>query len=239
MDSASPSYQGHRYPAELIAHAVWLYHRFPLSFREVEEQLLTRGVIVSHGTVRQWCARFGPEYAAGLRCRRSRAGDKWRLDQVFVKVNGVRRYLWRAVDQDGNVLDVLVRSRRDAAAVKRFPAKLMKKQCRVPRVLVTNRLRSYVVVHRELMPSVEHRQSKYLNTRAENSHQPTLQREHALKGSRSTTGTQRLLSVFSATSPHFRPRRHRLTAPQYHAEMHRRFETWHQITGSTSLPSEA
>jgi putative transposase len=132
--------------------------------------------------------QFGPAYAAGLRRRKPRAGDKWHLDEVFVKINGERRYLWRAVDQDGNVLDVLVRSRRDAKAARRFTAKLMKKQCRVPRALVTDKLRGYGVAHRELMRSVEHRQSKHLNNRAENSHQPTRQRERAMKGFRSPAG---------------------------------------------------
>ena len=97
------SYTGHRYPAEIIAHCVWLYHRFPLSFREVEELMLVRGVIVSYETIRQWCAKFGPVYAAGLRRRQPRPGDKWHLDEVFLTINGRRQYLWRAVDQDGNV----------------------------------------------------------------------------------------------------------------------------------------
>ena len=106
------SYKGHRYPAEIIAHCVWLYHRFPLSFREVEELMLVRGVIVTHETIRQWCAKFGPVYAAGLRRRQPRPGDKWHLDEVFLTINGRRHYLWRAVDQDGNVLDILVQPRR-------------------------------------------------------------------------------------------------------------------------------
>jgi transposase-like protein len=160
VESGSASYRGFRFPAEIISHAVWLYHRFPLSFREVEELLLARGVIVSHETIRQWCERFGPQYAAALRCRRPQAGDKWHLDEVFIKVNGVRQYLWRGVDQDGNVLDILVQSRRDAKAAKRFMAKLMKKQRRVPRVLVTDKCRSYGPAHRELMGSVEHRSHK-------------------------------------------------------------------------------
>ncbi len=213
MDAVSPSYKGCRYPAEVIAHCVWLYHRFPLSFREVEELMLARGAIVSYETVRQWCAKFGPTYARALRRRRPRAGDKWRLDEVFVKINGERYYLWRAVDQYGNVLDILVQSRRDAKAAKRFLSKLMKKQCRTPRVLVTDKLRSYGVAHRDIIRSVEQRRSKYLNNRAENSHQPTRQRERAMKGFRSPGGPQQFLSVFSAISPHFRPRRHRLTAP--------------------------
>ena len=128
MDAVSPSYKGYRYPAEVIAHCVWLYHRFPLSFREVEELMLARGAIVSYETIRQWCAKFGPTYARALRRRRPRAGDKWHLDEVFVKINGERHYLWRAVGQDGNVLDILVQSRRDATAATRFLRKLMKKQ---------------------------------------------------------------------------------------------------------------
>ena len=173
MNPDAVSYRGFRYPAEIISHCVWLYHRFPLSFREVQEMMLARGVVVSHETIRQWCAKFGAAYAAGLRRRRPRVGDKWHLDEVFIKVNGARQYLWQAVDQDGNVLDILVQSRRNAKAAKRFLAKLMKTQRRVPRVLVTDKLRSYAAAHRDLMSSVEHRQSNYLNNRAENSHQPT------------------------------------------------------------------
>ena len=154
------SYKGHRYPVEIIAHCVWLYHRFPLSLREVEEIMLVRGVIVTYETIRQWCAKFGPVYAAGLRRRQPRPGDKWHLDEVFLTINGRRHYLWRAVDQDGNVLDILVQPRRDAKAAKRFFRKLLTKQCRAPRVLVTDKLRSYQVAHRAVTPSVEHRQSR-------------------------------------------------------------------------------
>ncbi|MGW8882024.1 IS6 family transposase [Streptomyces mirabilis] len=239
MDRTSPSYKGHRYPAEIISHCVWLYHRFPLSFREVEELMLQRGVIVSHETVRRWCAKFGQAYADGLRRRRPRPGDKWHLDEVFVKINGVRQYLWRAVDQDGNILDIMVQSRRNAKAAKRFLAKLMKKQQRVPRVMVTDKLRSYGTAHRELMPSVEHRSHKGLNNRAENSHQPTRQRERAMKGFRSVGAAQRFLAAFSGISPHFRPRRHLMTAPGYRAEMTIRFAIWDQVTGAAGQPAAA
>ncbi|AXE76311.1 IS6 family transposase [Streptomyces atratus] len=239
MDSAPPSYKGHRYPVEIIAHCVWLYHRFPLSFREVEELMLQRGAVVSHETVRRWCAKFGQAYADGLRRRRPRPGDKWHLDEVFVKINGVRQYLWRAVDKDGNVLDILIQSRRNAKAAKRFLAKLMKKQQRVPRVMVTDKLRSYGTAHRELMPSVEHRSHKGLNNRAENSHQPTRQRERAMKGFRSVGAAQRFLAAFSGISPHFRPRRHLMTAPGYRAEMTIRFAIWDQVTGAAGQPAAA
>ncbi|MCX4736929.1 IS6 family transposase [Streptomyces sp. NBC_01363] len=239
MDSASPSYKGHRYPVEVIAHWVWLYFRFPLSFREVEELMLERGVVVSHETVCCWCAKFGQAYANGLRRRRPRPGDKWHLDEVFVKINGEQKYLWRAVDADGNVLDILVQSRRDKAAARRFFRKLLKRTCSVPRVIVTDKLRSYGAAHREVMPSVEHRAHKGLNNRAENSHQPTRQRERAMKGFRSVGGAQQFLSAFSGISPHFRPRRHLMTAPEYRTEMTTRFAIWDQVTGVADLPAAA
>ncbi|MFI5775196.1 IS6 family transposase [Streptomyces sp. NPDC051658] len=239
MDSASPSYKGHRYPVEVIAHCVWLYHRFPLSFREVEELMLERGVVVSHETVRRRCTKFGQAYANGLRRRRPRPGDKWHLDEIFVKINGEQKYLWRAVDADGNVLDILVQSRRDKAAARRSFRKLLKRTCSVPRVIVTDKLRSYGAAHREVMPSVEHRSHKGLNNRAENSHQPTRQRERAMKGFRSVGGAQQFLSAFSGISPHFRPRRHLMTATEYRTEMTTRFAIWDQITGAASRPTTA
>lgn len=239
MLSESLSYKGHRYPAEVIAHCVWLYFRFPLSYREVEELMLQRGVIVSYETVRRWCLKFGQAYADRLRRRRPAAGDKWHLDEVYLKVNGQWQYLWRAVDQDGNVLDILVQSRRNAKAAKRFMAKLMKKQCRVPRVLVTDKLKSYGTAHKALMPSVEHRSHKGLNNRAENSHQPTRQRERAMKGFRSPGAAQRFLSAFSGISPHFRPPRHLMTASDHRLEMTLRFTIWDHITSTTGLSTAA
>jgi putative transposase len=152
--TATVSYKGHRFPVEVINHCVWLYFRFPLSFREVEELLLARGVEVSYETIRRWSVKFGQAYANALRRRKPRPGDKWHLDEVFVKINGTIHYLWRAVDQDGNVLDILVPSRRNAKAAKRFLGKLLKDLQYVPRVLVTDKLASYQVAHRELIASV-------------------------------------------------------------------------------------
>ncbi|MDX3715750.1 MULTISPECIES: IS6 family transposase [Streptomyces] len=232
MGAVSLSYRGHRYPVEVISHCVWLYHRFPLSFREVEELMLERGIVVSYETVRRWCAKFGQRYAGALRWRQPRPGDKWHLDEVFIKISGEQKYLWRAVDQDGNILDILVQSRRDTAAARRFLRRLMKETRTVPRVIVTDKLRSYGAAHREGMPSVEHRSHKGLNNRAENSHQPTRQRERAMKGFRDTGAAQRFLSAFSGISPHFRPRRHRLSAHHHRAEMTVRFAIWEQITGA-------
>jgi len=232
-----PSYRNHRYPAEVIAHCVWLYFRFPLSFREVEELMLERGVIVSYETVRRWCVKFGQAYANALRRRRPRPGDKWHLDEVFVKINGVQKYLWRAVDQDGNVLDILIQGRRDKAAARRFFRKLLTKTGQVPRVIVTDKLKSYGAARREVMPSVEHRSHKWLNNRAENSHQPTRQRERAMKGFRGAGAAQRFLSAFTRISPHYRTRRHLLTAGRYRFEMMIRFTLWNHITSPTGLPT--
>ncbi len=239
MSSASPSYKGHRYPVEIISHCVWLYFRFPLSFREVEVLMLERGVVVSYETVRRWCAKFGQAYANSLRRRCPRPGDKWHLDEVFIKINGEQKYLWRAVDQDGDVLDILVQNRRDKAAARRFFRRLLTKTRTVPRVVVTDKLRSYGAAHREVMPSVEHRSHKGLNNRAENSHQPTRQRERAMKGFRGVGAVQRFLSAFSGISPHFRPRRHLMTATEHRTEMINRFAIWNQITGAADQPTAA
>jgi len=233
MIAADSLYKGFRFAEEIISHAVWLYYRFLLSLRDVQELLLERGIVVSHETIRAWCERFGPDYARRLRSRRPRPGDRWHLDEVFVKINGKQHYLWRAVDQHGNMLDVLVQARRNARAAERFFRKLLKGLERVPRVSVTDKLASYEVAHRQTMPSVEHRRSKYLN-RAENSHQPTRQRERAMKRFKSIRHAQRFLSAFSGISPHFRPRRHLLSAADYRQVMADRFAVWNEITGATT-----
>ena len=172
-------YTGHRFPAEVISHAVWLYFRFPLSLRMVEEMLAARGIVVSYKTVRQWALKFGQEFANRIRRRLPCAGDKWHLDEVVIKIAGRKHWLWRAVDQTGMVLDVLVQSRRDKRAAKRLLRKLLKRQCRAPRVLITDKLPSDGAAKREVMPGVEHRRHKGLNNRAENSHQPTRRRRAA------------------------------------------------------------
>jgi putative transposase len=153
---------------EIISHCVWLYYRFPLSLRDVEQMMAHRGVTVSYETIHQWCRKFGQTYANALRRCRARPGDKWHLNEVVIKIAGKTHYLWRAVDQHGTVLDILVTSRRDAKAAARFFRKLLKGLKYVPRVLITDKLGSYSVAQRRLMPGVEHRRSKYLNNRAEN-----------------------------------------------------------------------
>src|ERR671939_37924 len=150
-------YTGFRFPPEVISHAIWLYFRFPLSLRMVEEMLAARGIVVSHETVRQWALKFGQGFANEIRRRLPQAGDKWHLDEVLIKIAGQTHWLWRAVDQDGLVLDILVQSRRDKRDAKRLLRKLLKKQMRPPRVLVTDKLASYPAAKRELLPRGEHR----------------------------------------------------------------------------------
>ena len=178
-----------------ISHAVWLYFRFPLSRRMVEEMLAARGIIVSHESVRQWERKFGQDFANRIRRRLPAAGDKWHLDKVVLKIAGKKHWLWRAVDQDGIVLDILVQSRRDKRAAKRLLRKLLKKQRRSPRVLITDKLASYGAAKGEVMPSVEHRKHRGLNNRAENSHQPTRRRERQMKRFKSAGQAQRFLSA--------------------------------------------
>ena len=166
--AARNRYAGHRFPPEVISHAVWLYFRFPLSLRMVEEMLAARGILVSHETVRQWARKFGQDFANQIRRRLPCAGDKWHLDEVCLMIGGKKHWLWRAVDQHGVVLDVLVQSRRDKRAARRLLRKLLKKQMRSPRVMITDKLASYGAAKRELVPGVEHRSHKGLNNRAEN-----------------------------------------------------------------------
>jgi putative transposase len=227
----SPSYAGHRFPAEIISHAVWLYFRFPLSLRMVEEMLAARGIVVSHETVRQWALKFGQAFANRIRRRLPCAGDKWHLDEVMVKIAGVKHWLWRAVDQTGRVLDVLVQSRRDKQAAKRLLRKLLKKQMRLPRVMITDKLTSYGAAQRAIMPGVEHRQHKGLNNRAENAHQPTRRRERQMKRFKSPGQAQRFLSAHDQINNLFHLRRDHRPAIAYRAARTQAFQTWAEVTG--------
>jgi putative transposase len=229
-------YRGHRFPREIISYAVWFYYRFAVSFRDVEEAMASRGVLVSYETVRRWCDKFGHLYTAGLRKRRARTGDKWHLDEVFLKINGVRHYLWRAVDQNGVVIDILVQPKRDRFAAMRFFRKLLRaNNHRRPRVIVTDKLRSYAAAKRVVMPGVVHRQHRYLNNRAENSHQPTRERERRMRRFNSGQHAQRFVEVHGIIASHFRPRRHLLAAADYRRLRSKRFRIWNEVTGATAL----
>ena len=232
MTTTPDPYRGFRFPAEIIAHAVWLYHCFSLSLREVELILAERGIVVSYESIRAWGLRFGRAFAKTLQRRRPRPGDKWHLDEVFLRIRGKVHYLWRAVDQHGTVLEILVQSRRNAKAAKRFFKKLLKGLRYVPRVIVTDKLRSYGAAKRKILPAVEHRQSQYLNNRAEVSHQPTRRRERQMQRFKSARHAQRFLSSHSRIHNHFQLRRHRLTAHDHRTARDRAFQVWREVTGA-------
>ena len=225
MRTSISLYHRHRFPAEIISHCVWLYFRFALSFRDVEEMLAMRGLALTYETVREWCLKFGQTYANGLRHKSPRPGDQSHLDEVFLKINGRLHYLWRALDQDGDVLDILVQSRRDKKAAKKFFRKLLKGLRYVPRVIITDKLKSYSAARAEVMPSVEHLQQKYQNNRAENSHQPTRLREKVMRRFKSAGHAQRFLSVFGII-------RHLYTAGGYREVMKSRVVTWKEVIGA-------
>ena len=226
MDAKRPSYHGHRFPPEIISHAVWLYHRFCLSFRDVEDLLAQRGITVSYETVRQWCRKFGTEYARKLKRREGRLGDTWHLDELFVTIRGQRRYLWRAVDQDGDVIDILIQLRRNRQAAERFFKKLLKGQGREPRRLVTDKLKSYAAAHRRVMPSVVHDTAAYANNRAEVSHQPTRVRERGMRRFKSPNQAQRFLGVHAVVSNLFNLGRHLVSAEYYRNRREDAFGRW-------------
>ena len=230
MNSDAPCYHGYRFPPLIISHAVWLYHRFCLSFRDAEDLLAQRGIEVSYETIRQWCRRFGPAYARLLRRRRGRLGDTWHLDELFVNIQGQRQYLWRAVDQDGSVIDILVQPRRARQDAARFFRKLLKGQGCAPRRLVTDKLGSYAAAHRTVMPSVMHSTRQYENNRAELAHQPTRQRERQMRRFKSTAHAQRFLAVHGIILNLFRVGRHVLRAVHHRMLRSRSFLVWQEVT---------
>jgi putative transposase len=228
------SYKRHRFPPALIAHAVWLYFRFPLSLRLVEEMLLERGIVVSYETVRRWVLKFGPDYARRLKRKRPSRRDIWHLDEVVVTIAGKKHWLWRAVDQDGYVLDEIVQTRRNTKAAKRLLTRLLKKQGCPPRRMITDKLGSYTAARRQVMPAVEHRSHKALNNRAENSHLPLRRRERAMQGFRSPGGLQRFTTIFSAVRNLFVPPRSHRSALAMHLHRLTAMAEWKAVAGATA-----
>ena len=229
MKKPTPSYQRHRFPSEIISHAVWLYHRFCLSFREVEALLAERGITVTYETVRQWCQKFGPGYARKLKKRQGRLGDTWHIDEVCITIQGERQYLWPAVDQDGDVIDILVQRKRNHRAAERFFKRLLKGQGREPRWLMTDKLKSYDAAHHTMMPTVHHLKHIYANNRAEVSHQPTRQREYHMRGFSSSSQAQRFLTLHGLTQNLFRLGRHLMQAVNYRLLRTRSFQVWKEV----------
>ena len=208
-------YKRHRFPPAIISYAVWLYFRFNLSHRDIEDLLAQRGIIVSYESIRLWCIKFGRNYAGRLKRRHQGYGDTLYIDEVFVKINGKQLYLWRAVDQEGEVVDVFLQSCRDRAAAKRFFKRLLRRHGGEPREIVTDKLRSYGVAQRALLPETIHNTARYANNRAELSHQPTRVRERGMRRFKSTAQAQRFLTIHASVYNLFNLGRHLVRAEHY------------------------
>ena len=192
------TYKRHRFPPEIISYAVWLYYRFNLNHRDIEDLLAERGITVSHESIRLWCIKFGAIYTRRLKRKHRGYGDTFYIDEVFIKINGKQHYLWRAVDQNGEVVDVYLQVKRDGAAAKRFFKRLLHSHGGEPRKIVTDKLRSYAVAHRELIPDTIHSTKQYENNRAEQSHEATRVRKRVLREFKSAKQAQRFLGVHAA-----------------------------------------
>ena len=244
MQKKRSLYHGHRFPAVVISQAVRWYFRFQLSLRDIEELLFERGVVVSYETIRRWCDKFGASFAHGAKGARRKPGSTWHLDEMFVTLRGEPYLLWRAVDQHGAELDVLVQKRRDKVAAKRFFKRVLAACMEVPRKIVTDRLRSYPAAKAEVpeLANVRHvfvKASARVNNRAENSHQPTRERERRMRGFRRPERAQAFLASFGPIRQHFALKRHLLRASLYRKQLAAQFEAWRLFTGSTQNPSTA
>ena len=242
MTKTKSLYYGHRFPATVISHAVRWYFRFQLSLRDIEELLFERGVTVSYETIRRWCEKFGAGFAHRVKAARRNPGSTWHLDEMFVTLPGEPYLLWRAVDEHGLELDILLQKRRDKAAAKRFFKRVMRSNP-APRKIVTDQLRSYPAAKADIpeLVNVKHvfvKTAARVNNRAENSHQPTRERERRMRGFRDPKRTQAFLSSFGPIRQHFALKRHLLRASLYRKHLAARFAAWREFTNVTQTPSD-
>jgi putative transposase len=243
MKKTKSLYHGHRFPAVVISSAVRWYFRFNLSLRDIEELLFERGVVVTYETIRRWCDKFGARFAHRVKTARRKPGGTWHLDEMFVSLRGEPYVLWRAVDELGAELDILLQKRRDKAAAKRFFKRLLRSNP-VPRRIVTDQLRSYPAARADIpeLAGVKHvfvKAAARVNNRAENSHQPTRERERRMRGFRDRQRTQTFLSSFGPIRQHFTLKRHLLRASLYRKQLAARFATWREFAEVTPNPSAA
>ena len=229
--TSQPRLKGYRFPRSIVSYAVWAYHRFALSLRDVEDLLAERGVTVSYETIRAWVGKFGAQIAKRVRAARRQPTNKWHLDEVVITIRGKKHWLWRAVDSNGEILDILVQTRRNARAAKRFISRLIARWG-MPRVIITDKLRSYGAALRKLGLAVDHRAHKGLNNRIEGSHRPTRKREKVQGRFKSARQAQRFLAVHDETANLFRPRRHKMTASKYRQSLADAFERWNNCAKS-------
>ncbi|WP_434777997.1 IS6 family transposase [Neisseria sp. Ec49-e6-T10] len=222
-------YRCHRFPPAMISHCVWLYYRFSLSFRDIELMMAEKGIVITYESIRYWCLKFSREFSRKLRVRHTGYGDQWFLDEVFCKINGQIVYLWRAVDQDGQTIDILVQKKRDSKAAKRFLQKL-RKQGGQPRLIVTDKLKSYIKPCAQLFPSSIHTRSKGENNRAENSHQATRLRERKMRKFKSIKQAQQFLANFGTVYDFFKLDRHLVSAKTFRTLVLRRLKIWCEIS---------
>jgi putative transposase len=220
------TYKRHRFPPDIISYAVWLYYRFNLSHRDIEDLLAERAITVSYETIRLWCIKFGAIYTRRLKRKHRGYGDTFYIDEVFVKINGKQYYLWRAVDQDGEVVDVCLQSKRDGAAAKRFFRRLLRSHGSEPRKIVTDKLRSYGVAHRELIPEAIHSTQQYENNRAEQSREVTRVRERGMRRFKSRGQAQRFVTAHAGVQNFFNLGRHMVKAEHYRDLRISAFEEW-------------
>jgi len=231
MNTPKNLYKRYRFPSEIIQYAVWLYYRFNLSHRDVEDLLAKRGIIVSYESIRLWCNKFDPQYARKLKKRHQGFGDTFFIDEVFVRIQGKQQYLWRTVDQDGEVVDVYLQERRDARAAKRFFKRLLEVNGDEPRQIVTDKLKNYGVAHREVIPGVIHDTSRYANNRTELSHQPTRVRERGMRRFKSAQQAQRFMDVHAAVHNLFSLGRNMISATHYRILREGAFDAWKGAVG--------
>lgn len=219
-------YKRHRFPPDIISYGVWLYHRFNLSHRDIEDLLAERGITVSREAIRLWCIKFGAIYTRRLKRKHRGYGDTFYIDEVFVKINGIQHYLWRAVDQDGEVVNVFLQARRDGATAKRFFKRLLRSNGGEPRKIVTDKLRSYGVAHRMLIPEAIHSTELYENNRVEQSHEATRARERGMREFKSIRQAQRFLDAHAAVHNLFNLGRHLVRAEHYRNLRMSAFTEW-------------